>query len=90
MFYFAQFISASRLLYYANNQNIGTITKELKQLGFQTRMDNSEGYAIYQFAKKTSRGVEKIEMGKNSELFMFTYKPEFSVYEILKNKLLIS
>ena len=90
MFYFAQSISASRLLYYANNQNIGTITKELKQLGFQTRMDNSEGYAIYQFAKKTSRGVEKIEMGKNSEIFMFTYKPEFSVYEILKNKLLTS
>lgn len=27
-------------------------------------------------------------MGKNSELFMFVYMPEYSVYEILKNKIL--
>lgn len=86
----AQSISASKLLDYANSQNIATITKELTQLGFQTRTDNSECYPIYQFAKKTSRGVEKIEMGKNSELFMFTYKPDSTVYEILKNKILTS
>lgn len=86
----AQSISASKLLQYANSQNISTISKELIQLGFQTRTDNSEGYPIYQFAKKTSRGVENIEMGKNSELFMFTYKTTHSIYEILKNKLLTS
>lgn len=86
----AQSISASKILDYANFQNISLITNELKQLGFQTKTDNSEGYPIYQFVKKTSRGVEKIEMGKNSELFMFTYKPEYSVYKVLKSKMLTS
>ena len=84
----AQSISASKLLHYSNSQNISTISKDLKQLGFQTRTDNSEGYLIYQFVKKKSRGIEKVEMGKNSELFMFTYKTDRSIYEILKNKLL--
>ena len=86
----AQSISASKLLQYGNLQNISIITKELKQLGFQTKIDNSEGYPIYQFAKKTSRGLEKIEMGNNSELFMFIYKSESAVYEILKSKILTS
>ena len=86
----AQSISASRILYYANYQNISSITKELKQLGFQTKTDNSEGYPIYQFAKKTSRGIEKIEMGKNTELFMFTYKPANDAYNIIKDKILTS
>ena len=86
----AQSISASRLLYYANYQNISSITKELKQLGFQTKTDNSEGYPIYQFAKKTSRGIENIEMAKNTELFMFTYKPANDVYNIIKDKILTS
>lgn len=45
---------------------------------------------MYQFVKKTSRGLEKIEMGKNSELFMFVYKSESAVYEILKSKILTS
>lgn len=87
---FSQSISASRILYYANSQNIGVVTKELKQLGFQTRTDSSEGYPIYQFAKKASRGVENIEMGRNSELFMLTYKPAPDVYIIIKNKILTS
>ena len=87
---FGQSLSASKLLQYANSQNILVISKELKQLGFQTKIDNSEGYPIYQFAKKTSRGLEKIEMGNNSELFMFIYKSETAVYEILKSKVLTS
>lgn len=86
----AQSISASKFLQYTNSQNVALISKELKHLGFQTRTDNSEGYPIYQFAKKSTRGIEKIEIGKNSELFMFTYKAEYSVYEILKNKILTS
>ena len=86
--FMAQSISASKLLQYGNSQNISIISKELKQLGFQSKTDNSEGYSIYQFAKKTSRGLEKIEMSKNSELFMFVYEAEHSVYEILKNKIL--
>lgn len=90
MLYFAQSVSASRLFYYTNIQNIGAISKELKQLGFQIKTDNSEGYSIYQFTKKSPRAVENIEMGKNSELFMFTYKPEFSVYKVLKSKMLTS
>lgn len=84
----AQSISASKLLSYANSQNINIITKELKQIGFQTKTDNSEGYPIYQFLKKTSKGTESIEMGKNTELFMFTYKPSVDVYIIIKNKIL--
>ena len=87
---FGQSLCASKLLQFASSQNISIITKELKQLGFQTRTDNSEGYPIYQFAKKTSRGLEKIEMGNNSELFMFIYKSESAVYEILKSKILTS
>lgn len=86
----AQSISASKILDYANSQNISLITKELKQLGFQTKTDNSEGYPIYQFAKKTSRGIEKIEMGKNTELFMFTYKLANDVYNIIRDKILTS
>lgn len=87
---YSQSISASRILYFASSQNIDAIIKELKQLGFKTRTDNSEGYTIYQFLKKTRRGVEQVEMGKNTELFMFTYKPEYSVYSILKGKILTS
>lgn len=90
IFFSAQSISASKILDYANSQNISLITKELKQLGFQTKTDNSEGYPIYQFAKKTSRGIEKIEMGKNTELFMFTYKPANDAYNIIKDKILTS
>ncbi len=87
---YSQSISASRILYFASSQNIDAIIKELKQLGFKTRTENSEGYTIYQFLKKTRRGVEQVEMGKNTELFMFTYKPEYSVYSILKGKILTS
>ena len=90
IFFSAQSISASKILDYANSQNISLITKELKQLGFQTKTDNSEGYPIYQFAKKTSRGIENIEMAKNTELFMFTYKPANDVYNIIKDKILTS
>ncbi len=90
IFLTAQSISASKILQYASSQNIFTISSELKQLGFQTRTDNSEGYPIYQFAKKTSRGVEKLEVGRNSELFMLTYKADYAVYKILKNKILTS
>ena len=84
----AQSISASRLFTYSNSQNIEIISKELEQLGFQTRMDNSEGYPIYQFAKKTTRGTERNDIGSNSELFMVIYRPEKSIYEILKTKIL--
>ncbi|AZA52759.1 hypothetical protein [Chryseobacterium sp. G0201] len=90
LLYTSQSISASKLLDYINIQNSETITKELKQLGFQTRVDNSEGYPIYRFAKETSRGIEKIEVGKNTELFMITYRPEYTAYEILRNKILTS
>lgn len=90
IFFSAQSISASKILDFANSQNISLITKELKQLGFQTKTDNSEGYPIYQFAKKTSRGIENIEMAKNTELFMFTYKPANDVYNIIKDKILTS
>lgn len=85
-----QSLSASKLLQYGNLQNSSIITKELQQLGFQTKTDSSEGYPIYQFTKKTSRGLERIEMGNNSELFMFIYKSESAVYEILKSKILTS
>lgn len=85
----AQSVSASKLLQYCNSQNINSITHELIQLGFQTKTDNSEGYPIYQFAKKSSRGLESIEISKNSELFMFVYKTNAEVYEILKSKLLL-
>ena len=43
----------------------------------------------YQFAKKSSHGVETVEISKNSELFMFVYKTNSEVYQILKNKLLL-
>ena len=85
-----QSLSASKLLQYGNLQNSSIITKELQQLGFQTKTDSSEGYPIYHFTKKTSRGLERIEMGNNSELFMFIYKSESAVYEILKSKILTS
>lgn len=85
----AQSISASKLLQYGNSQNINSIKQELIQLGFQTKTDNSEGYPIYQFAKKSSHGVETVEISKNSELFMFVYKTNSEVYQILKNKLLL-
>ena len=88
----AQSVSATKILNILENQNLAKIKTELVGLGFK-QMGKATDYnvQINSFMKSDRMGREHIELGKNSELFMFVYKPaNKDLYNALKTKLLTS
>ncbi|MGY0426805.1 MAG: hypothetical protein ACWIPI_08265 [Polaribacter sp.] len=88
----AQSISASKILNILDSQNSVKIKSELVDLGFKyMREETDYNVQINSFMKSDRMGREHIGLGKNSELFMFVYKPaNKDIYNILKSKLLTS
>lgn len=80
----SQSLSASKLYEYANFQNIQAISKELKIKGFVTSSKIRDGYKINDFKKAS----EQLWISSNDELFMVIYKPSYTIYILLKEKLL--
>lgn len=88
----AQSISASKILSVLENQNFIKVKSELTELGFKSMGDETDyNINILSFQKSDRLGREHIEIGKNSELFMFVYKPVSKAYfNSLKEKMLTS
>ena len=51
-------------------------------------MTNTDGYLLYWFHKESSLGVELLQIGKNSELFMLLYVPAKAYFSTYKELLL--
>lgn len=90
---YGQSISASKILSYLDSQSLTKIKSELASSGFKSMGQESDynNIQIQSFMKSDRLGKEHIELGKNSELFMFVYKPVSKEYfTALKSKLLTS
>lgn len=82
--FYSQSLSASKILNFTNSQNIKLISNELKQKGFVLKVRNKGGFTFYDFNKQE----EVISITRNDELFMVVYKCNFSVFQVMKSKLL--
>lgn len=87
----AQSLSASKINSFLNQQSSTVIKQELKNQSFKLINSNSEyNVQTSQYSKAGSYGSEEFAFGRNSELFMITYKPSVTFYRSLKEKMLTS